>query len=223
MRKNIKKFVSITVECLPLREPIYEFGSLQVPEQEGFSDLRTFFEGRKYIGADMRTGPGVDKILDLHNIDLASESAGTVLCLDTLEHVEYPRRALQEIHRILIPSGVAVISSVLDFPIHDYPFDYWRFTPAAFSSLLKPFKHSFVGFAGNKNYPHTIVGVGFKGEQPELREFIDKYEHWRKVQNYDLEHVMIHITPPILQPLLHQVYSIITGLKKALIRPHTHK
>jgi ubiquinone/menaquinone biosynthesis C-methylase UbiE len=83
----------------------------------------------------MRDGPGVDKLLNLHDIDLPSESVGTILCFDTLEHVEYPHRALEQIYRILKPDGIAVVSSVMDFPIHDYPYDYWRFTPEAFKSI----------------------------------------------------------------------------------------
>ena len=83
----------IAAESLPIRGPVYEFGSLQVPGQEGFADLRPLFPDKEYVACDMRTGPGVDQILNLHGIDLPPESVGTVLCLDTLEHVEYPRTA----------------------------------------------------------------------------------------------------------------------------------
>jgi hypothetical protein len=38
MRESIKEFVKICAETLPIIEPIYEFGSLQVPGQEGFAD-----------------------------------------------------------------------------------------------------------------------------------------------------------------------------------------
>jgi len=129
MRQSIKDFAGIVSETLPIIEPIYEFGSFQVLEQIGFADLRPIFQHKEYVGCDMREGPGVDKILDLHAIDLPSNSVGVVLCFDTLEHVEYPREALKEIYRILKPNGMAVISSVMDFPIHDHPYDYWRFTP----------------------------------------------------------------------------------------------
>ena len=132
-------------------------------------------DNRKYIGCDIREGLGVDKILDLHNIDLPPESVGTVLCLDTLEHVEYPHKALKEIHRILKSDGIVVISSAMNFPIHDEPCDYWRFTPAAFTSLLKPFSDSFIGFVGIKSFPHTIVGIGFKGAKPSISKFRNKY------------------------------------------------
>jgi SAM-dependent methyltransferase len=182
MRQTIKDFVLIAAGSLPIAEPIYEFGSLQVPGQEDFADLRPLFPGREYVGADMRMGPGVDKLLDLHDINLPAASVGTVLCLDTLEHVEYPHRAMEQIHRILKPNGIAVISSVMNFPIHDYPYDYWRFTPEAFKSILKPFTDSFVGFAGNERFPHTVVGIGSKGSTIPLSEFMGRYEEWRRQQ-----------------------------------------
>ncbi len=182
MRDYIKEYVKICAETLPIVEPVYEFGSLQVPGQEGFADLRPIFPGKEYVGCDMQEGPGVDKVLDLHEIELPSGAAGTVLLMDTLEHVEYVRRAVEEVHRILRPDGILVASSVMKFPIHDYPHDYWRFTPEAFKSLLKPFSSSFVGFAGDERFPHTVVGVGFKGSVSEgqMNDFIVEFERWKK-------------------------------------------
>jgi len=182
MRESIKEFVGIVAETLPVSEPIYEFGSLQVPGQEGFADLRPIFEGKRYIGCDMREGPGVDLVLNLHAIDLPAESAGTVLILDTLEHVEFARKAVEEAHRILKPNGILVISSVMKFPIHDYPYDYWRFTPEGFRSLLKPFDSCFVDFAGDQQFPHTVVGLGFKGSlsREQTRDFTTKLGGWKK-------------------------------------------
>ncbi len=88
MRQNIRDLAVIVNERLPLAGPIYKFGAFQVPDQIHFADLRPLFPGREYVGCDMREGVGVDKILDLHAIDLPSESVGSVLCFDTLEHVE---------------------------------------------------------------------------------------------------------------------------------------
>ncbi|MCD4755251.1 MAG: class I SAM-dependent methyltransferase [Deltaproteobacteria bacterium] len=214
MRQSTKDFMSLVATSVPIHEPIYEFGSFEVPGQEGFANLRPLFPQKEYIGCDMREGPGVDKILDLHDIDLPEESVGTVLCLDTLEHVAYPYKAMEEIHRILKPHGIAVISSVMNFPIHDFPYDYWRFTPDAFKLLLKPFSHSFVGFAGLKNFPHIIVGIGFKSESPPLVEFMGKYETWRKRQIKSLEHLARATVPPILLPILSELRNSILGLTK---------
>jgi len=120
MREYIKEFVKLCTDNFYTPEPIYEFGSLQVEGQEEFADLRPFFKEKKYIGCDMRKGPGADVILDLHNIDLPPNSVGTVLLLETLEYVEYPYRASDEIFRILKPGTLFIVSSCLNFPIHDH-------------------------------------------------------------------------------------------------------
>lgn len=183
MRELIRQFVKICAATLPLPEPIYEFGSLQVPGQEGFADLRPFFPGKTYVGADMRAGPGVDVILDLHQLDLPAESVGTALILDTLEHVEYVRQAVAELHRIIRPGGVLIMSSVMNYVIHDYPHDYWRFTPEAFKSLLQQFESAFVNFAGNPDFPHTVIGVGFKGPVPQetMDLLAQRLEGWKEL------------------------------------------
>ena len=213
MRQLIKDFVRIVADSLPTPEPIYEFGSLQVPGQEEFADLRPFFPNKEYVGCDMREGLGVDRILNLHDIDLPPECVGTVFCMDTLEHVEYPRIALKEIHRILRPDGIAVISSVMKWHIHDHPFDYWRFTPEAFKSLLKSFSSSFVGYAGEPDFPHTVVGVGFRGQQPDMKTFEDQYMLWhaRNIPTQGGFRKLINLfAPPIL---LKAVRRIVTARK----------
>ncbi len=179
MRHATRRFVKMCSEHFELPDPIYEFGALQVSGHES-EDLRTVFPDRTFIGADMRDGPGVDVTLNLHDIELADESVGCVISLDTLEHVEHPRRAVSEIHRILKDGGIAIISSVFEFPIHGYPNDYWRFTPEGFRSLLKVFPHSFVGSYGlSEDVPRTVVGIGFKGPLPEMAGFEKDYANWR--------------------------------------------
>jgi ubiquinone/menaquinone biosynthesis C-methylase UbiE len=148
------------------------------------------------VGADIRKGTGVDVILDLQHIDLPSESVGTVLILDTLEHVEFPREAIREAYRILKPNGILIISSVMNYHIHDYPSDYWRFTPEGFKSLLKPFSYTFIGFTGSSLLPTTVVGIGFKGTIPEnaMKDFMKRFHRWRR---NDWRLIVKLITPPI--------------------------
>lgn len=212
MRESIEQFVKIAAETLPILEPIYEFGSLQVPGQVGFADLRPLFPGKKYVGDDMQDGIGVDIILNLHHIDLPSESVGTVLILDTLEHVEFPRKAIEEVHRILKPNGLIVISSAMNYPIHDYPYDYWRFTPEAFRSLLKSFTSSSVDFAGESDFPHTVVGIGFKWliSKSAMNEFTKKIKHWKGYWiNAGRRIGWKRWVTPFTPPILLTVYRII--------------
>ena len=180
MRSSIKELVRFFSDTLPIFDPIYEFGAYQVAGQEGFADLRHFFPGKQYIGSDMRRGPGVQQILDLHSLGIKSNSINTVLMLDTLEHVEFPHLAMQEVHRVLAPNGIVIISSVMNFPIHFHPYDYWRFTPVAFQSLLGPFKNKIVDYAGDINFPHTVIGVGFKGDMPDTGQFLRGLQQWKR-------------------------------------------
>ena len=166
MRPSVKEFVIKCSLNLPIAEPIYEFGSYQVPGHDGYADLRPYFAGKKYVGADIRDGDGVDVLMDMCDTGLPSDSVGTLLILDTLEHVEYLRKAMDEMYRILKPDGIIIISSVMHCPIHDNH-DYWRFTPEGFESLLKPFASCFVKTEGNPNFPHTVLGVGCRGKLPE--------------------------------------------------------
>ena len=178
MRKSLWKYINIVMDTLPTTEPIYEFGSYQVEGIAQDTDLRPLFTDKEFVGCDMRAGPGVDKVLNLHHIDLPDNTAGTVFLMDTLEHVEYPHQAVSEIYRILKPGGLLVMSSVLDYFIHETPNDYWRYTPDAFRSLLKPFRQAHVGWYGPDYFPQTIVGIGIKEAEVPLATFETRYAAW---------------------------------------------
>ncbi len=167
MRDNVKAFVRDVAELFEIHEPIYEFGSLQVSGQEGYADLRPFFPGKAYVGCDLLMGIGVDCIEDLMGLSIGDETAGTVLILDTLEHVENCHRAMEEVYRILKLEGILAISSVMLFPIHEYPSDYWRFTPEAFRLLLRPFQTALISYEGEPEIPHTVFGLASKSRLPE--------------------------------------------------------
>lgn len=188
MRRPIRQFVRIVAETLPLPDPIYEFGAFLVSGQEELADLRPLFPGRRYVGSDLRKGPGVDCLLDLHNLALADGTVGTALLLETLEHVEFCRRAIGEVHRVLQPGGFVAVTSMMQFPIHNYPFDYWRFTPEAFRSLLRPFDWSFVDAVGEADAPHIVIGVACKGQvdAASLYDFEERMRAWHRYWNHPL-------------------------------------
>ena len=175
MRQSVKDYLVKILSRYPVIEPIYEIGSYRVEGQEEFADLRSFFPGKAYTGCDMRSGLGVDRVEDVHCLKVKSNSVGAVLIFDTLEHVENVHQAMKEIHRILKPGGMVIMSSVMNFPIHDYPSDYWRFTPKAFELLLKRFATYEVESDGDSQFPEGIYGFGIKGEREGfLKRFLKK-------------------------------------------------
>lgn len=181
MRENVRAFVEMAAESFALEGPVYEFGAYQVETQGGFADLRTCFRGRRYIGCDMRPGPGVDRIEDLAQLSLPDGIAPTIVCVDTLEHVFEARRAVEEMIRVLAPGGVLLISAPLDFYLHDYPEDYWRLSPTCVDRLLAPLAATIVGSQGVESYPHTVFGIGCKSPVPHrfvagVNDFVNRFQ-----------------------------------------------
>lgn len=172
MRQSVKDYLLKVIKRYPPLEPIYEIGSYQVEGQENFADLRPFFPGMVYVGCDLRAGPGVDRIEDVHRLKIKSNSVGTILIMDTLEHVENVYQAMNEVYRVLKPRGMVIMTSVMNFPIHDYPSDYWRFTPKAFELLLKRFNYYEVEFDGDPSFPVGVYGFGIKGEKEKNEYFV---------------------------------------------------
>lgn len=168
MRQFVRDFMTEAIEQLPMADPIVEIGSRPASGQEDIADLRPMLAGHDFIGTDIQEGPGVDRIEDIHKLTFQDDSVGTVLALDTVEHVADPIRGLQEVHRVLAPGGVVVITSHMFMPIHAHPWDYWRFTPEAFSLLLAPFETKLVLANGWDLMPDTVMGIGVKGPMSEL-------------------------------------------------------
>jgi SAM-dependent methyltransferase len=183
MRDNVRAFVAAAVEAFKLRGPVYEFGSFQVEGQAELADLRGLFPGQHYVGCDMRRGPGVDRIEDLGRLTLPSGIASTVICVDTLEHVFEARRGVDEMLRILAPGGVILLSAPFEFRIHDYPEDYWRFTPSSIDRLLATLDTAIIGSQGVESCPHTVFGIGCKAPVSAeflqgIQPFLSSFQTW---------------------------------------------
>lgn len=96
---------------------------------------------QQYVGLDLPTGKYFDHrppdiTWDGNNIPSASESFDCAICLEVLEHTHDPRQVLSEIFRVLKPNGNAVLSVPYLWPLHDAPYDHYRFTPFFFEKAL---------------------------------------------------------------------------------------
>jgi SAM-dependent methyltransferase len=159
-----------------LAGPILEVGAYQVPGQEEIADLRKLFLGKSYIGVDMRAGPGVDCVADVEDLPQPSGSIGTVIAMSTFEHVPRFWRGFDEIHRVLRPDGVLLVSVPFHFHVHSYPSDYWRFTPEAMHILLEDYPTRIIGWHGPRNRPANVWAVAFRERHPAVRpEQLDRY------------------------------------------------
>lgn len=71
---------------------------------------------------------------DMSMID--SGAYDSVLCLEVLEHVPDPFRAMSEIGRVLRPGGALVLSVPHLSRLHDLPHDYYRYTRHGVERLM---------------------------------------------------------------------------------------
>jgi SAM-dependent methyltransferase len=154
--------VRAVAETFTFPGPILEIGALQVDEQQDLINLRTLFPGRAYIGSDIRPGPGVDVLADVERLPFADRSVGSVLALSTLEHVPRFWKGFEEIQRVLRPDGVLLLAMPFYFHIHDYPHDYWRFTPDALRFLLDDYPVKLIGTHGPRSRPANVWAVAWR-------------------------------------------------------------
>ncbi|MGD9001085.1 MAG: class I SAM-dependent methyltransferase [Anaerolineae bacterium] len=88
-------------------------------------DLRPRSEEVTYVG-------------DIQNMSMIpDESYDSALSLEVLEHVQDPWQAAGEIHRILRPGGILIVSVPHLSRLHEEPHDYFRFTVYGLQHLLE--------------------------------------------------------------------------------------
>lgn len=137
MNAKVLEWLAEVVRNTTFDGPVVEFGAKQPDDQVGYSDVRKFFPVERYVGCDIAEGPGVDVVSDMERTSFPPDEFRTVVCLETLEHVKHPWRAVREAWRILKPGGHLLISVPFRVPIHGYPSDYWRMTPGALEIMLR--------------------------------------------------------------------------------------
>ena len=102
------------------------------------------FDGHvaRYIGTDLKSSG----YLDARPPDIYSRSEAlpfrdatfdTVLGLSMLTYLPEPLTMLREAHRVLKPDGVLLLEFTQMVPLHDAPWDFFRFTRYGASYLLK--------------------------------------------------------------------------------------
>ncbi len=85
-----------------------------------------------------RRVPDVKFIGDIQNMAvLNDQSYDTAVCLEVLEHVPDPFKAMSEIHRIVKKDGCLILSVPHLSRLHEEPHDYFRYTKYGLQSLIE--------------------------------------------------------------------------------------
>jgi SAM-dependent methyltransferase len=120
-----------------IRGRVLELGSRDVNGsiRPAFADVARFPE---YIGLDIEPGPGVDVQGISHHLPYPAGSFGVVVTCEMLEHDPAFWITFAECQRVLRVGGWLLITTrAFEFPRHDYPNDYWRFTTDGIEAALR--------------------------------------------------------------------------------------
>lgn len=112
-----------------------------------------FFPNRTTVDVDPVRNPEI--VGDIHDLPFGGGEFDVVLCVEVLEHVRDPKKAAQEMQRVLKKGGTLILTTRFVYPIHDAPHDYWRFTKYGLQKLfddwevveLVPETHTFSALA----------------------------------------------------------------------------
>jgi len=77
--------------------------------------------------------------LDVLNMHLEDNSVDGIVCLNVLEHVIDPGKAIREIKRVLKPGGKIFLTVPFTYYFHPFPDDLYRFSPSVLSESFKDF------------------------------------------------------------------------------------
>lgn len=170
MTKELRRAIEIIVAQMSAPKRVLEVGSRTAINQEELANLRGLFPVSKYLGVDMQKGPGVEMVANANELPLSQNSFELVLCLETLEHADQPWKVVKEIERVSKNKGGIILSSQQNFPLHNHPHDYFRYTPYGLASLIKSKAHKVI-FAISPPFdrevelnPQHVVVVAWNGD-----------------------------------------------------------
>jgi hypothetical protein len=114
---------------------VLEIGSRQVV---GASLKHHFSSDWVWVGADVHDGPGVDMVVDAHELSrvFPREHFDAVVSLAVFEHVLMPWKVAIELNRVMKTGGLGFIVAPPAWPAHEEPWDYWRYSAHSFAALF---------------------------------------------------------------------------------------
>ncbi|HEY9631498.1 MAG TPA: class I SAM-dependent methyltransferase [Coleofasciculaceae cyanobacterium] len=91
-----------------------------------------------YVGMDIVAGDNVDVVGDAHALShlFPQQTFDAVFSISVFEHLLMPWKAAIEINHVLKPGGLVMIATHQTFPLHETPWDFWRFSDQSWHGLF---------------------------------------------------------------------------------------
>lgn len=92
----------------------------------------------QYTGMDIMEGDNVDVVGDAHELSklFQSKKFDAVASFSVLEHMLMPWKFIVELNQVLNVGAIGLFTTHQSWPVHDAPWDFWRFSDKAWCSLF---------------------------------------------------------------------------------------
>lgn len=144
----LSRFVERAAREIPAGSRLLDVGA-------GECQYKSLFKHVKYTAQDLCIGDEkwdfsqIDVVSEVYAMPLPENSFDNLLCIEVLEHLKYPAKALAEMGRVLRPGGRLYVVCPFFWGEHQIPHDYFRYTQFALKSLAED-----NGFAVEYLAPH---------------------------------------------------------------------
>ncbi|KAF0218736.1 MAG: hypothetical protein FD174_2519 [Geobacteraceae bacterium] len=127
------------IKCKEIRNPaVLELGTRRSIPDRSTKHNEWVQHASEFIGTDIQPGLDVDVVADGHKLSevFGCNKFDAVISCSTFEHFKYPHLAAHELMKILKVGGILFIQTHQTFPLHAYPYDYFRFSREALAGLF---------------------------------------------------------------------------------------
>jgi SAM-dependent methyltransferase len=138
-RWHTNRFVERVASRLPPGSRVLDAGAGEAAYADLFSHCR-------YVASDLAVGDrswnyrNLDAVNRLEKLPFRGGTFDAVVCTQVLEHVEWPRECVAELHRVLKPGGALYVTVPMAQAEHQAPFDFFRYTSYGLRSILAGFR-----------------------------------------------------------------------------------
>lgn len=183
MWHDTNRFVRCVKQTFELQGPVHEYGMATAPAP--FADSANQLPDAEDSTGVQERSNRTESLDDLAHLPFAGGSAGTVACLNVVQHTAAPGAVVAEMIRLLAPGGVLLLCSCTG----ERPTDaelLWRPAPHAFQTLLAALEATLIGWQGPEGEPHSIYAIGAKA--PVAPGFLASANRFLKTFQESLDH-----------------------------------